>query len=304
MARYYDSSMGRFCSADPVGGQPGDPQSWNRYPYARNDPVNLTDPSGKFWGFLIQLFVKLIEWIVQALAHIGAGITGNVTTSIWGVGETVTVGGVQISSTSTYFGVINTVVGGTTLGGASYSGVALNGKPGNVPVGGPPVPPLPHAIQKQWSKTFPCDKSANEMGTALDKNFTDWASGDVTGGYFGFSPEGPVTEGATINPMVTVPGLGPAPYTYTDVTEVTAHNVTSSGFTFVTNPAKHVFDGTVDFRITPAATAGNVTMTISVVANWAHPIKEYLVRKLILKQEDDAWKHLEERVAQECQPKG
>src|SRR5208282_787633 len=44
-------------SADPVGGRPGDPQSWNRYAYVRNDPVNMTDPSGQsFLGFLQRLF--------------------------------------------------------------------------------------------------------------------------------------------------------------------------------------------------------------------------------------------------------
>jgi len=50
LARYYDSTVARFCSADPLGGQPGDPQSWNRYSHSRNDPVNLVDPSGM--GFL------------------------------------------------------------------------------------------------------------------------------------------------------------------------------------------------------------------------------------------------------------
>jgi RHS repeat-associated protein len=49
VARYYDSRTGTFCSADPVAGSPGDPQSWNRYPYGRNDPIDVTDPSGKSW---------------------------------------------------------------------------------------------------------------------------------------------------------------------------------------------------------------------------------------------------------------
>jgi RHS repeat-associated protein len=57
MARYYDSRMGRFCSPDPAEGWPGDPQSWNRYAYSRNDPVNLTDPSGQSW------LAKLLEAI-------------------------------------------------------------------------------------------------------------------------------------------------------------------------------------------------------------------------------------------------
>jgi len=63
LARYYDSTAARFCSADPVGGQPGDPQSWNRYSYVRNDPANLTDPSGQsFFGFLGQIFKFLFNF--------------------------------------------------------------------------------------------------------------------------------------------------------------------------------------------------------------------------------------------------
>ena len=48
--RYYWSQWGRFLSPDPYGGSasPGNPQSWNRYAYAGNDPANHTDPSGLF----------------------------------------------------------------------------------------------------------------------------------------------------------------------------------------------------------------------------------------------------------------
>jgi RHS repeat-associated protein len=49
LARYYNSRTGTFCSADPLAGSPGDPQSWNRYPYGRNNPITITDPSGKSW---------------------------------------------------------------------------------------------------------------------------------------------------------------------------------------------------------------------------------------------------------------
>lgn len=31
---------------DPVGGTAGDPQSWNRYAYVRNNPIGNSDPSG------------------------------------------------------------------------------------------------------------------------------------------------------------------------------------------------------------------------------------------------------------------
>ena len=48
-ARYYASSMGRFMSPDPSGllaQKPSDPQSWNLYAYARNNPLMNIDPTG------------------------------------------------------------------------------------------------------------------------------------------------------------------------------------------------------------------------------------------------------------------
>lgn len=52
MARYYDSTVGTSARADPLGGQVGDPQTWNRYAYSRNDPINMNDPSGQgFWNW-------------------------------------------------------------------------------------------------------------------------------------------------------------------------------------------------------------------------------------------------------------
>ena len=59
MARYYNSRVAAFCSADPVEGDPDDPQSWNRYAYVRNDPINLEDPSGRNW--LTVLFQVLLD---------------------------------------------------------------------------------------------------------------------------------------------------------------------------------------------------------------------------------------------------
>src|SRR5882762_6561514 len=45
-ARYDSSSLGRFMSPDPMGGHQEDPQTLNRYAYVRNNPLNLTDPTG------------------------------------------------------------------------------------------------------------------------------------------------------------------------------------------------------------------------------------------------------------------
>ena len=61
LARYYDTRTGGFCSADPVEGDPSDPQSWNRYAYARDNPISITDPSGQFSLFDIFKLIGLIS---------------------------------------------------------------------------------------------------------------------------------------------------------------------------------------------------------------------------------------------------
>jgi RHS repeat-associated protein len=51
-ARYYSNIAGRFTSPDPLlgSGDLADPQSWNRYSYVGNRPLNVTDPSGLIWA--------------------------------------------------------------------------------------------------------------------------------------------------------------------------------------------------------------------------------------------------------------
>ena len=45
-ARHYNSTLGRFMSPDLLSGSPGYPQSWNRYAYVYDNPLNAIDPSG------------------------------------------------------------------------------------------------------------------------------------------------------------------------------------------------------------------------------------------------------------------
>ncbi len=47
-ARYYGNTQGRFTSPDPFSGSAiiADPQTFNRYQYCRDNPVNSTDPTG------------------------------------------------------------------------------------------------------------------------------------------------------------------------------------------------------------------------------------------------------------------
>ena len=49
-ARLRSGFLGRFLTPDDGSAQdPADPQSWDLYTYARDNPVTLADPSGRYW---------------------------------------------------------------------------------------------------------------------------------------------------------------------------------------------------------------------------------------------------------------
>ncbi len=47
-ARYYLPGVGRFASADTIVPDPDNPQNYNRYSYAQNNPVKYSDPTGHY----------------------------------------------------------------------------------------------------------------------------------------------------------------------------------------------------------------------------------------------------------------
>ncbi len=135
LARYYDSRTGTFCSADPLAGSPDDPQSWNRYAYGRNDPIDITDPSGKSWwsSLLIDIGVAVAAYFapeaIPALAGAGGGATaGTATMTILETGQ---------SSTAYYlWGAESAAIGGGT---AAITQQAMKGPQA------PQQPPTPQA---------------------------------------------------------------------------------------------------------------------------------------------------------------
>jgi RHS repeat-associated protein len=66
-ARYYDPALARFITPDTIISQPGDPQDFNRYTYARNNPLKYTDPTGhKFkWKNIFKHIVNAIRVIID-----------------------------------------------------------------------------------------------------------------------------------------------------------------------------------------------------------------------------------------------
>lgn len=79
-ARYYGSKIGRFTTTDPVYTWPEnlvDPQRWNRYAYARNNPLRYIDPDGRVIDTVADIgFVAYDLFDMGRSAFSGQGVSG------------------------------------------------------------------------------------------------------------------------------------------------------------------------------------------------------------------------------------
>ncbi len=169
LARYYDSSTGTFCSADPLDGSPGDPQSWNRYPYGRNDPIDVTDPSGKSWwsNLLIDVGIGVAASLLPEIAPAWFGTAASTAAS--------TTGGFVSFAGPSYMAANGDLVvselgftlgaagGGSALGAAAFAGAAA----GAVQFSNPSTEgPQQDAINNRLNdlqKRLPNDKDCNDF---------------------------------------------------------------------------------------------------------------------------------------------
>jgi len=81
-ARYYDPLMGRFLSIDPVGFSESNPQSFNRYAYANNNPHRYVDPDGNVI-FLVPFIYSAATFVVKEVA---VGVISNYVPAVQYVG--------------------------------------------------------------------------------------------------------------------------------------------------------------------------------------------------------------------------
>ncbi len=103
-ARYYDSQLGRFITADPTIQHPADPQDFNRYAYARNNPIRFTDPTGLGWSWRGFFFFglqgglagkqaadggKVLQRIINPGVLEGSKLTANLLDRMGGFGSTL-----------------------------------------------------------------------------------------------------------------------------------------------------------------------------------------------------------------------
>lgn len=73
-ARYYSPTLGRFLTPDITTQDPSNPQTFNRYTYANNNPVNNVDPDGHgFWKSVKSWFKATVQ-IAFAIVATMAGM--------------------------------------------------------------------------------------------------------------------------------------------------------------------------------------------------------------------------------------
>ena len=83
VARWLDPETGRFMSIDPVILAASDPQSHNPYSYARNNPIKLADPTGRWLsdpGAPVQFPIRGDSWRGRhhsTWANFGSNASGN-----------------------------------------------------------------------------------------------------------------------------------------------------------------------------------------------------------------------------------
>gem|GEM_PF-5864606 len=152
-ARYYDPKLGRFISPDTIVPYPKDPQSFNRYSYARNNPVNVIDPSGhkwswkKFWNSFAGAFVGAIVTVLTGNFALGGMIGGAITGGLEGGWKGALIGGAL----------------GGALGGIAGIGI------------------------DKWGTGFGIGMLVAGAGVAAATNSWDSFAGGLAGGYVGSS---------------------------------------------------------------------------------------------------------------------
>jgi RHS repeat-associated protein len=85
-ARYYDPTVGRFLSRDTAGIDVSNPVEVNRYSYAEENPVNLTDPSGHAaFAERSLLSFLLTSIVVGAEIGLAAGVVDDFLVALSGI---------------------------------------------------------------------------------------------------------------------------------------------------------------------------------------------------------------------------
>jgi hypothetical protein len=97
-ARWYDPALGRFIQADTIVPGAGNPQAWDRYAYANNNPARYTDPSGHKVCDEVDVYGNCIGWSANfVLSRYGISAQGYNREQQWGIAIAATYSGEKFS---------------------------------------------------------------------------------------------------------------------------------------------------------------------------------------------------------------
>ncbi len=118
--RFLDPSLGRFLQPDGLVAERFDPQALNRYAYARNNPVNMTDPEGRnpIAAILFVGAIALLDRQTRADVGTSVGLTAAtiLLTGALGPGASAGLHALLASSPALYASAVTAVILHTPLG--------------------------------------------------------------------------------------------------------------------------------------------------------------------------------------------
>jgi hypothetical protein len=124
--REYDPALGRFVSADPLKGNPTEPQMRNRYQYTGNNPLVRYDINGMWWGGDLWGSVRdAAVGIWNDYEEGGVGVLWNDWQAGFGsmsTGQQVVLLGIPGAAAAAAVGVEAAGVGGTVIFGEAATG--------------------------------------------------------------------------------------------------------------------------------------------------------------------------------------
>jgi RHS repeat-associated protein len=149
-ARYYNPTLGRFTGIDPVGFNPDNLHSHNRYAYANNNPYKYVDPDGRV------AFLAAIPPALAYLTPIAAGISARIAmSSVYRFGMSMAIGEtgfVAPASLALGAGKVASVVAKEAGGIAETAITAPYKRPSNATT----------SLQREFVQGKPCVKCGDE----------------------------------------------------------------------------------------------------------------------------------------------
>ncbi len=126
-ARYYDSEIGRFLSADTVVADSSDPRTLNRYAFAGGNPIQFVDPSGNsFWSSVGDFFGSVGDAINSAVDWVGEHAIEILTVVVIVIVVVVVVVAIVATGGLAAGGLLAYAAAGAAIGFATFGGIALS----------------------------------------------------------------------------------------------------------------------------------------------------------------------------------